>query len=45
MEAKRTIRMQRITLAEIVGNVEVLNRKQLRQIKGGDNDPITPIKK
>jgi len=34
MEAKRTIRMQKITLAEIMGSVEVLTKKQLKQIKG-----------
>jgi hypothetical protein len=45
MEAKSTIRMQKISLAEIIGSVEVLTRKQLKQIKGGDNDPITPIRK
>ncbi len=45
MEAKRTIRMQKITLAEIMGSVEVLTNKQLKQIKGGENDPLTPIKR
>jgi hypothetical protein len=45
METKSTIRRLKITLADVMGNVEVLNRKQLKQIKGGDSDPNDPIKK
>ncbi|MBN2273117.1 MAG: hypothetical protein JXR41_00270 [Bacteroidales bacterium] len=45
MKAKTTLRMQRITLAEVIGSVEALSRNQLKQIKGGDNDPFTPIRK
>ena len=45
METKSTIRRQKITLADVMNSVEVLSRKQLKQIKGGDNDPWGPIKK
>jgi hypothetical protein len=45
METKSTIRRQKMTLADVIGTVEVLNRKQLKQIKGGDGDPFGPIKK
>jgi hypothetical protein len=45
METKTTIRRLKVTLADVMSNVEVLSRKQLKQIKGGDNDPVGPIKK
>ena len=45
METKSMIRTQKITLADVMSSVEVLSRKQLKQIKGGDNDPDGPIKK
>jgi hypothetical protein len=45
METKSTMSRQKITLADVVGAVEVLNRKQLRQIKGGDGENSGPIKK
>jgi len=45
METKSMIRTQKVTLADVMNGVEVLNRKQLKQIKGGDNDPDGPIKK
>jgi len=45
METKLTLRRQKITLADVMGTVEVLNRKQLKQIKGGDGDLEEPIKK
>jgi len=45
METKTTIRAQKITLDEVISYVEVLTRKQLKQIKGGDSDPLAPIKK
>jgi hypothetical protein len=45
METKSMIRMQKVTLADVMSTVEVLSRKQLKQIKGGDNDPQTPIKR
>jgi len=45
METKLTIRRQKITLAEVMGSVEVMNRKQLKKIRGGDSDPLEPIKK
>jgi len=45
MEAKSMIRMQKVTLADDMNCVEVLSRKQLKQIKGGDNDPLGPVKK
>jgi bacteriocin-like protein len=44
METKSTFRKQKITLADVMNTMEVLNKKQLRQIKGGDNDPDTPIR-
>jgi hypothetical protein len=45
METKTTIRRLKVTLADVMSSVEVLSRKQLKQIKGGDNDPNEPIKK
>jgi len=45
METKPTIRKQKITLADVMTRVEVLGRKELRQIKGGDSDPLDPVKK
>jgi hypothetical protein len=45
METKSTIRRQKITLADVMSSVEVMSRKQLKQIKGGDGDPWGPIKK
>ena len=45
METKSMIHRQKVTLADVMSCVEVLSRKQLKQIKGGDNDPDGPIKK
>jgi len=45
METKSMIRTQKVTLVDVMNCVEVLSRKQLKQIKGGDNDPDGPIKK
>jgi len=45
METKPTIRRQKVTLADVLNSIDVLSRKQLKQIKGGDNDPLGPVKK
>ena len=45
METKPSTRMLKITLANVMSTVEVLNRKQLKQVKGGDNDPTEPVKR
>ena len=45
METKKAIGIQKINLNELMYNVEVLTHKQLRQVRGGDNDPDYPIKK
>ena len=45
METKSMIRRQKVTLADVMSTVEVLDRKQLKQIRGGDNDPWGPVKK
>jgi hypothetical protein len=45
METKSSIRRQKVTLADVMGSMEVLDRKQLKQIKGGDNDPLGPVKR
>jgi hypothetical protein len=45
METKSMNRRQEITLADVMNTIEVLSRKQLKQIKGGDGNPLDPIKK
>ena len=45
METKSRIHRQKVTLADVLSTMEVLNRKQLKQIRGGDYDPNDPIKK
>jgi hypothetical protein len=45
METKSTIRKQKIILADVMITVEILGRKQMKKIKGGENDPWEPIKK
>jgi hypothetical protein len=39
------IRRQKVTFDDVMSTVEILSRNQLKQIKGGDADPLGPIKK
>lgn len=45
MEPKMSRRGPKITLNDITRTMEVLNRNQLKQVKGGDNDPTEPIRR
>jgi hypothetical protein len=45
METKLFMQVRRVTLAEVMNKMEVLDKRQLKQIKGGDNDPVDPTKK
>jgi hypothetical protein len=46
METKTRIeKQQRITVEEARQTLEVLTRMQLRQVRGGDNEILLPIKK
>lgn len=43
METKKTFQGHLSAIAELT-NVEIVNKKQLNKIKGGDIDPYLPIK-
>jgi hypothetical protein len=45
METKKAIRIQKINLNELMYNVEVLTPKQLKQVRGGENEPFEPVKR